>query len=77
MRCVIPTFANITAMPKYSNRGPDGAARQAAALRREGVTVGTGHLGELTVDFGTFGWFPNSLPSEVADDSESDHQTEA
>ena len=31
-------------------RGPGGAARQAAALRREGVTVDTGPLGELTVE---------------------------
>ncbi len=77
VRCVIPTFINIAAMPKYSNRGPGGAARQATALRREGVTVRTGHLGELTIDFGTFGWFPTSLPSEGADDSESEDQTEA
>ena len=49
-----------------------GATRQAAALRREGVTVGTGALGELTVDFGTYGWFPSMLPSEEAEDSESE-----
>lgn len=64
-------------MPEHRNRGLDGAARQAASLRREGVTVGTGHLGELTVDFGTFGWFPTSLPGGVADDSESEDRTEA
>ncbi|KAJ4307289.1 Ras guanine nucleotide exchange factor bud5 [Collariella sp. IMI 366227] len=32
----------------------------------EGVTVTTGALGELMVDFGEFGWFPKILPSEAA-----------
>ena len=45
-------------------RGAGGAARQAEALRAEGVTVDTGHLGELTVDLAAFGWFPERLPSE-------------
>ena len=45
-------------------RGPGGASAQAVALRREGVVVSTGHLGELTVDLGTFGWFPDNLLSE-------------
>lgn len=43
---------------------PGGAARQAAALRTEGVTVDTGHLGELLVDLAAYGWFPETLPSE-------------
>jgi methylated-DNA-protein-cysteine methyltransferase-like protein len=30
------------------------------------VTVTTGALGELMVDFGQFGWFPRVLPSEEA-----------
>lgn len=34
--------------------------------------VGTGALGELEVDLGTFGWFPDLLPSEEAEWSESD-----
>lgn len=51
---------------KEHGRGPGGAARQAAALRREGVTVETGHLRELTVDLDSFGWFPDILPSEEA-----------
>lgn len=54
------------------SRGPGGAARQAAALRREGVTVDTGPLGELTVDLVSFGWFPSTLPSEEAEASESE-----
>lgn len=47
-------------------RGPGGggAAQQAAALRAEGVTVDTGSLGELIIDLGRFGWFPEILPSE-------------
>ena len=49
-------------------RGPGGASRQAAALRGEGVVVATGHLGELTIDFGTYGWFPSRLPSEDTDE---------
>lgn len=57
----------------FSYRGPGGAARQAGALRQEGVIVDTGHLGELTVDFGRFGWFPSTLPSEGSEaDSESE-----
>ncbi|KAL2038699.1 hypothetical protein N7G274_008457 [Stereocaulon virgatum] len=57
-----------------SPRGPGGATRQAAVLRREGVVVGTGHLGELTVNFGTYGWFPSLLPSEEAESSESEDE---
>jgi hypothetical protein len=45
-------------------RGPGGAARQAAALRQEGVIVNTGNMGVLSVDLGAYGWFPASLPSE-------------
>jgi methylated-DNA-protein-cysteine methyltransferase-like protein len=43
---------------------PSGARNQATALEAEGVTVTTGALGELMVDFGEFGWFPRVLPSE-------------
>ncbi|KAK0104022.1 hypothetical protein ONS96_005127 [Cadophora gregata f. sp. sojae] len=50
-----------------SPRGhPSGAANQARVLQGEGVTVNTGSLGELMVDFGEFGWFPRQLPSDVA-----------
>lgn len=54
----------ICIIAERNNRGVNGAARQATALRREGVTVETGHLGELTVNLVTFGWFPDGLPSE-------------
>ncbi|RYP93170.1 hypothetical protein DL770_000744 [Monosporascus sp. CRB-9-2] len=43
---------------------PSGARNQAAALEAEGVEVTTGALGELSVDFAEFGWFPEILPSE-------------
>ena len=55
-------------------RGPGGASRQAAALRREGVIVSTGHLGELTIDLGMFGWYPSTLPSEEAETSTSEEE---
>ncbi|KAK3343595.1 6-O-methylguanine DNA methyltransferase [Lasiosphaeria hispida] len=45
---------------------PSGSLNQAAALEAEGVTVTTGALGELSVDFAEFGWFPRILPSEAA-----------
>ncbi|KAK4444409.1 hypothetical protein QBC34DRAFT_415169 [Podospora aff. communis PSN243] len=44
---------------------PSGSLNQAAALEEEGVTVTTGALGELMVDFAEFGWFPRVLPSEA------------
>ncbi len=41
-----------------------GAAGQAAALRLEGVRIDQGNMGEFMVDFATYGWFPDVLPSE-------------
>ncbi|KAK8094624.1 hypothetical protein PG997_001309 [Apiospora hydei] len=49
---------------------PSGARNQAAALEAEGVEVSTGSLGELSVDFSQYGWFPRSLPSEADEDDE-------
>ena len=59
------------------SRGANGAARQAVALRQEGVTVSRGALGEHTVDFSEYGWFPHMLPSDEAEsgDSDSDEET--
>lgn len=54
-----------------SPRGDDGAAasRQAERLRAEGVEVTEGRgIEEQTVDFGTYGWFPDELPDN--DDSD-------
>ena len=54
------------------HRGPGGAARQAAALRQERVIVNAGSLGELSIDFAIYGWFPSRLPSEGAGENGSD-----
>ena len=54
----------VTMLVSNCSRGPGGAQRQAAALQQEGVVVSTGSLGELSVDFAVYGWFPASLPSE-------------
>ncbi|KAL8792826.1 MAG: hypothetical protein Q9195_004555 [Heterodermia aff. obscurata] len=51
---------------------PGGAARQAAALRQERVTVDEGSLGELSIDFTIYGWFPRRLPSEGTGENGSD-----
>ncbi|KAI6353248.1 hypothetical protein MCOR25_009091 [Pyricularia grisea] len=48
---------------------PSGSQNQAAALRAEGVTVTTGALGELMVDFKEYGWFPDMLPSEQEEEA--------
>lgn len=56
------------------SRGPGGASAQAIALRREGVVVSAGHLGELSIDLSTYGWFPNSLPSEEVEERESERE---
>ncbi|KAG6997563.1 hypothetical protein G7Y79_00040g077280 [Physcia stellaris] len=68
----VPWQRVINAKGVISPRGPGGAARQATALRQEGVTVELGSLGELSISFGAYGWFPTRLPSEGADDAESD-----
>lgn len=51
---------------------PSGAQNQATALEAEGVTVTTGPLGELMVDFAEYGWFPRVLPSEAEDDEDEE-----
>ena len=54
-------------------RGPSGASRHAAVLRNEGVEVTRGAMREYQVDFGTYGWFPDILPSEdIASESEEE-----
>ncbi|KAK8862541.1 6-O-methylguanine DNA methyltransferase [Apiospora arundinis] len=55
---------------------PSGARNQAAALEAEGVEVSTGSLGELSVDFSLYGWFPRSLPSEADELDDDDDQDE-
>ncbi|KAK1499089.1 6-O-methylguanine DNA methyltransferase [Colletotrichum tamarilloi] len=43
---------------------PSGARNQAEALQAEDVGVSRTALGEFTVDFSSYGWFPDVLPSE-------------
>ncbi|KAF4466438.1 MGMT family [Fusarium albosuccineum] len=50
---------------------PEGSLTQAAALQAEGVEVTTNAMGEHSVDFSVYGWFPETLPSEETDDGES------
>jgi len=52
-------------------RGANGAANQETVLAQEGVQIGRGSLGERTVDFSVYGWFPNELPSQ---ESEGDNE---
>ncbi|KAI6778319.1 uncharacterized protein J7T54_005835 [Emericellopsis cladophorae] len=49
---------------------PSGARNQAETLRAEGVTVTENAMGELSVDFDTHGWFPETLPSEETSSQE-------
>ena len=58
-------------------RGPSGASRQAAALRAEGVEVTQGAMGEFTIDFQSYGWFPSILPSEADQVENSDSDSDA
>ena len=47
------------------------------ALRREGVTVSSGALGDYSVDLNAYGWFPDLLPSEEqAEESEDEGEEE-
>jgi len=57
-------------------RGANGAAHHETVLVQEGVQVDCGNLGERTVDFKVYGWFPNELPSREAEDAEADGDTD-
>lgn len=48
---------------------PGGSRSQAQALEAEGVQVETNALGEHSVDFSRYGWFPEVLPSEENDEA--------
>lgn len=53
--------------PLTYRRGANGAANQETVLGQEGVQIGRGSLGERTVDFSVYGWFPNELPSQAGE----------
>jgi len=73
----VPWQRVINAKGGISPRGPSGATRQAAALRSEGVQVDRGALGEYTIDFSVYGWFPDMLPSEEAELSDDEAAEES
>ncbi|KAI5196647.1 hypothetical protein E4T42_06649 [Aureobasidium subglaciale] len=54
------------------SRGANGASQQATALEAEGVQVTRGALGEYTIDFTTYGWFPDRLPSDLSSEEEDE-----
>lgn len=54
------------------SRGANGASQQATALEAEGVQVTRGSLGEYSVDFATYGWFPDILPSDLSDEDDEE-----
>ncbi|RAK94889.1 MGMT family protein [Aspergillus ibericus CBS 121593] len=68
----VPWQRVINSKGMISHRGPGSAERQAEVLRGEGVEVEGDAMGELYVDLGRFGWFPDVLPSEEGLDSEED-----
>ncbi|KAK1723544.1 hypothetical protein CaCOL14_001173 [Colletotrichum acutatum] len=43
---------------------PSGARNQAESLQAEDVEVSRTAMGEFQVDFSSYGWFPDVLPSE-------------
>lgn len=57
-------------------RGTNGAANHETVLTQEGVQVERGNLGERTVDFRVYGWFPNQLPSREAERAADDGSDE-
>jgi methylated-DNA-protein-cysteine methyltransferase-like protein len=66
----VPWQRVINSKGLISPRGVDGAARQAAALEREGVTVERNAIGEYSIDLSRFGWFPEMLPSEKEEEDQ-------
>jgi hypothetical protein len=65
-------FSKVLIVTNTWCRGTNGAAHHETALVREGVQVDRGNLGERTVDFKVYGWFPNELPSREAENAEAD-----
>ena len=82
IRHVVPTehVCLMRLLIDAEQRGPSGASRQAAALRREQVHVDQGSMGEYSIDLATYGWFPDVLPSEAAElssDEDDGNESEA
>lgn len=68
---LVPWYRVISSSGTISSRGPgtNGARRQRDELEAEGVEVITGRTGDMRVDFGRWGWFPQvgsvDLPDNV------------
>ncbi|KAF2663761.1 DNA binding methylated-DNA--cysteine S-methyltransferase [Microthyrium microscopicum] len=63
----VPWQRVVNAKGSISPRGPGSQRRQADALGQEGVEVSQDAMGEYSVNFGEYGWFPELLPSEEAE----------
>ncbi|KAJ4335539.1 Alkyltransferase-like protein 1 [Didymella glomerata] len=72
----VPWQRVINSKGGISPRGPGAASHQADALRREGVDVSEDSMGQYTVDFKDYGWFPDVLPSEAELVESSDEETD-
>ncbi|OSS54087.1 hypothetical protein B5807_00628 [Epicoccum nigrum] len=73
----VPWQRVINSKGGISPRGPGAASHQADALRREGVHVSEDSMGQYSVDFKDYGWFPDTLPSEAElVESSSDEEDE-
>ncbi|KXH62578.1 6-O-methylguanine DNA methyltransferase [Colletotrichum nymphaeae SA-01] len=59
----IHVHTHLTSNPHLSSQ-PSGARNQAEALQAEDVEVSRTAMGEFQVDFSSYGWFPDVLPSE-------------
>ncbi|KIK56538.1 hypothetical protein GYMLUDRAFT_204720 [Collybiopsis luxurians FD-317 M1] len=59
----VPWQREVSSSGAISSRGPgaDDAQRQREALEQEEVEVVVGRTGQMKVDFGTYGWFPDRL----------------
>ncbi|EMF11412.1 MGMT family protein [Sphaerulina musiva SO2202] len=71
----VPWQRVINSKGSISQRGTNGAADQETALLAEGVEVGRGSLGERTVDFSSYGWFPEILPSDADDEQQQQQES--
>ena len=71
-RSDLTTCSEVSMTTNIQCRGTNGAAHHETALVQEGVQVERGNLGERTVDFKVYGWFPNELPSREAEEAEAE-----
>lgn len=66
---LVPWYRVISSSGTISSRGPgtEGARRQRDELEAEGVEVSTGRTGDMRVDFGRWGWFPQAGSIDLPD----------